>query len=440
MGFSPSVRARAAEEQPQVRIDSSLYAHYVLGLLLVTYAFNFLDRQILSVSLESIKGELALTDTQLGLLTGVAFAIFYSILGIPIANWADRGNRPTIISLSLAVISATVALCSVVTSFAQMMIVRIGIGVGEAGVVPPAHSLVSAYFDRSGRLRAMSILLLGGPLSMAIGYMAGGWFNELYGWRVSFEAVAIPGILLTLLVKLTVREPRQPGLAVAQDRPAERASIRDVLALLWQQRTFRYLLFAFGIDNLCGNGLLQWLPVFFVRSHKMGTGELGTWLAISWGLGNAIGTFAGGHLTNRSTANPERRQLLIMAAVAIAYVPINAAILLIPNKELALGMLFVAALVNALVSAPSFSLIQSLAPENMRATAVAVIFLLGNLIGLGVGPLAVGMLSDGLSHAYGSDSLRIALLICVPGYWWVAAQYYKAARTVTADILAIENE
>ena len=289
----------------------SFYKAYVLLVLLVAYAFNFLDRQVLSVALESIKTELALSDTQLGVLTGVAFAVFYSILGIPIARWADRGNRSTIISLSLALISATVALCSAARTFTQMMVVRIGVGIGEAGVVPPAHSLVSSYFGRSERLRAMSIFLLGGPLSMAVGYLVGGWFTELYGWRAAFRAIAIPGVILTVLVRLTVKDPRTAASRVSSANPVDESepitagepprlsntgtpspagetSIRDVLRFLWAQPTFRCLLLAFGVDYLCGNGLLQWYPVFFVRVHGMTTGALGTWLAINWGIGNAI--------------------------------------------------------------------------------------------------------------------------------------------------------
>jgi len=419
----------------------------------VAYAFNFLDRQVLSVALESIKVDLVLSDTELGVLTGVAFAIFYSVVGIPIARWADRGNRAVIISLCLGLLSVTVALCGVVANFLQLMLVRVGVGVGEAGVVPPAHSLVATYFERSERLRAMSIFLLGGPLSMAVGYLVGGWITQFYGWRSAFLATAIPGVILAALVRLTVYEPRLAGdrprdteeshrdaSGVAKPATCEaKPTAREVAGVLWGQRTFRYLLFAFAIDYLCGNGLLQWLPVFFIRVHAMSTGELGTWLALNWGVGNAIGTFLGGYLTTHATANAERRQLKIMAIIAAVYVPINIAVLLSPGKHLALTLLFFGALVNALATAPSFALIQSLVPEHMRATAVAALFLLGNFIGLGLGPFVVGVLSDGLARTYGVNALRLALLACTPGYWWVASQYYRASRTVMDDLANIER-
>jgi MFS family permease len=421
-----------------VRRPGQAYARYVLGVLLAAYAFNFLDRQVLSIALESIKADLQLSDTQLGVLTGAAFAIFYSIAGMPIARWADRGDRPVIISAALGVLSMAVALCSVVGSFAQLTCVRIGAAVGEAGLVPPAHSLVATYFDRSQRLRAMSIFLLGGPLSAGAGYLMGGWLTELFGWRMAFLLTAIPGVVLAVLVRWTIHEPRRVTSAssVAPALPAPSASA--VLRVLWGQHTFRNLLIASTVLYLFGCGLVQWLPVFFIRVHHMPIGELGMWMAINWGIGNAIGTLAGGYLTHRRTADAERRQLRIMAAIAVVYVPLNVVALLSPDESLAMGCLFVAALINALATAPTFALIQSLVPEHMRATAVAAVFLASNLIGLALGPLLVGGLSDALAHAYDSDSLRIALLACMPGYWWVAAHLLQASRTVMADLASVE--
>lgn len=415
----------------------------MLGVLLCAYAYNFLDRQVLSIAMDAIKRELTLSDTQLGVLNGIGFAAVYSIAGIPIARWADRGNRKVIIALSLTVLAATVGLCSTVTRFAQLVTVRMGVGVGEAGIVPPAHSLLASYFDRSRRLRAMSIFLLGGPLSMAIGYLLGGWMTQWAGWRPAFLAIAVLGVLLTLVVALTVREPRTraggklPGDFVLQP---DSVPVLQVVRALWKQRTFRYLLLAFLVDAVCGNGLLQWIPVFFLRVHGMTTGALGTWLALNWGLGNALGTLAGGYLTNRHTVNAEHRQLRIMMLIAVAYVPVSLGVLCTPNTPTALGLLFVGAFINALASAPGFSLIQSLVPENMRATAVATIFLVSNLVGLGFGPVIVGWLSDRLASGYGVEALRYALLVCAPGYFLVAAYYRRASQYVMADIAEVERE
>ncbi len=439
--------ANSAVATVALRLKQLAYKRYVLAVLLAAYAFNFLDRQVLSVALETIKTELALSDTQLGLLTGLVFAIFYSVAGIPIARWADRGHRPTIISMALGLLSVTVALCGAAGNFVQLLLARVGVGVGEAGIVPPAHSLIASYFDRSERLRAMSIFLLGGPLSVGIGYLAGGWLIEFFGWRAAFLVVATPGLILTVLMRLTVREPRRAANVGPIDRAEQhlaeqqghgaviaKPSAREVLGVLWGQRTFRHLLFAFTVLYLFGWGLVQWLPAFFIRIHGMATGEVGTWMAINWGIGGALGTFAGGYLTNRSTANAERRQLRIMALVISLWVPINGVALLLPDKHLALGLMFLGAVVNALGTTPTFALIQSLVPENMRATAVAIVFLLANLIGLGLGPLVVGALSDGFAGKYGMSSLRIALLACTPGYAWVAAHFYRAGDTVMAEL------
>jgi MFS family permease len=411
---------------------SQAYRYYVLAILVAAYAFNFLDRQVLPVALEAIKADLSLSDTQLGLLTGMSFAIFYAIAGIPIARWADRGHRPAIVSMSLALLSATLALCGIAVNFVQLMLVRIGVGIGEAGVVPPIHSLLATYFDRATRLRAMSILLLGGPISMALGYLIGGWITQLYGWRSAFLAIAVPGAVLAVLVRLTIREPR--GATSNGSMGMARPATRDIVGALWGQRTFRNILLAFAVEYLFGYGIVQWLPVFFIRVHEMSAGEVGTWMAVNWGVGNALGTFLGGYLTSSATPNAERRQLRIMTLVSVVYVPIFVAVLLSPNVHFALGFMFLGALLNALNSAPGFALIQSLVPEQMRATAVAAVFLLANLIGLGLGPLLVGMLSDALGQAYGVNSLRIAILACIPGYWWVAVHYLKASRTVMADI------
>jgi MFS family permease len=210
--------------------------------------------------------------------------------------------------------------------------------------------------------------------------------------------------------------------------------------MLWGQHTFRHMLIASTVLYLFGCGLVQWLPVFFIRLHGMSTGELGTWMAINWGAGNAIGTFAGGYLTRRGAVAAERRQLEIMALIACVFVPIYAVVLLAPDAHVAMVFMFIGALVNALATAPSFALIQTLVPDQMRATAVATIFLFANLIGLGLGPLLVGLISDSLSRVYGANSLRIALLACTPGYWWVAAHFYKASRTVMADLSQRESD
>jgi predicted MFS family arabinose efflux permease len=418
------------------------YKRYVLGILLFAYAFNYLDRQVMAVAMESIKHDLAISDTQIGILTGAAFALFYSVVGIPIARWADRSSRPRIIALCLCFLSITVALCGFAVSFVQLLVLRTLVGIGEAGIVPPTHSLVASYFERAERARAMSIVLQGGPLSIVVGSVLGGWLTQLFGWRIALMAVAVPGITLAAVIWGTVVDPVRSSPAQPGDAAPVIAapSVRAIVTALWRKRTFRYLLYAFGIDYLCGYGLQQWLPVFFIRAHGMSTGELGGWLALNWGVGNAIGTFAGGYLTRRATVNPERKQLQIMAFVTALYVGVNSAMLFSTDKHVALALMFVATLINALAMAPWFALLQSLAPENGRATAVAAVFLVGNLIGLGLGPLLVGMLSDGLHHAYGNDSLRIALLICAPGYFWVAAQYYRASRTVTADLSDLRSE
>jgi MFS family permease len=412
-------------------MSAATYRNYLLGVLLTIYAFNGVDGLALGLVLQNIKTDLHLSDTQLGLLSGIAFAMFYAVMGIPIARWADRGNRVTIIALTAIVWSVMVALCGSARTFLELMLIRIGVAVGEAGCIPPAQSLIADYFDRTERPRAVAIYMLGGCASTVIGYFVAGWLNESYGWRTMFMTLGLPGLILGTLAWCTLREPRR-------EKPAELASARpsltEVWVTLWTKTTFRHLLFCFSVLQFFAYGILQWQPAFFIRSYGLGTGELGTWFAAIYGLGGLIGTYAGGELASRFAANNERLQLRVMALTYCCAGAFSALTYLSTNRYEGFVLTTLSAVAVAMASGPLFATIQTLVPEQMCAIAIAILYLFANLIGIGLGPVATGALSDVLRPSLGEESLRYSLLALSPGYLWGGWHIWQASKTVMRDL------
>lgn len=419
------------------------YKHYALVLLMIIYAANYVDRQALGLLAQDIKVDLDLSDTQLGLLTGIAFAVFYAVMGIPMARWADRGNRVTIIALTTGLWTLAVAACSFAANFVQLLLIRVGVAVGEAGAMPPANSLIPEYFSRVERPRAVAFYLLGNPISVVVGYFGAGWISELYGWRAAFLAMALPGLILAPLAWFTLREPRARKLhaaAVGAQRAAVNSaapSLLEVFRTLWALKSFRHLLFGFSIVYFFGMGIIQWQPAFFIRSHGVSTGELGTWFALIWGAGGIAGTYLGGELATRMAPNDEARQLKGLGIMLSAYGLVSVCIYLVPSKELALAILAIAAFGNNMNAGPLFAVIQTLVAERMRAQAFAIIFFFANLIGYGFGPLLTGVMSDALRAGFGEESLRYALIAISPGYCWASWHLWQASKSVAGDIDAM---
>jgi MFS family permease len=419
-------------------IQGPAYRSYLLGVLLVIYAFTWADRSALGLLLQDIKVDLALSDTQLGFLSGIAFALFYSIMGIPIARYADRGNRVAVIATTMLVCSAMVTLCGMAGSFAQLLLIRVGVGIGEAGCIPPAHSLIADYFARAERARAAARYMLGGALSVVIGYFVTGWLNELYGWRATFMLLGLPGLVLAPLAWFTLKEPRRAKRAESSTMIAASSVLapgfREVWATLWAKRSFRHLLLSYAVMAFFAQGIAKWQPAFFMRSHGLETGELGTWFAVIYGAATALGIYVGGEWASRRAAHDERLQLKVIAVVKCSLGVIGFFVYFSPNPYLAFGLMALVAVVGATAFGPLLATIQTLVPERMRATSIALIYLFANLIGMGLGPLATGFLSDMFRPWAGDESLRYALLALCPGYLWVAWHTWEASRTVTRDL------
>lgn len=407
----------------------------LLAVLTVIMVFNYVDRLALGLLLQDIKADLSLSDTQLGFLTGIAFALFYAAMGIPIARWADRGNRVTIIAVTVALWSAAVAACGAAANFTQLLLIRVGVAIGEAGCHPPAFSLIADYFNRAERPRAVARYMLGWPLALILGNFAAGWLNEIYGWRVTFLMIGTPGVILAALAWFVLKEPRRSGggRTTLTEAPVQ-PSVRAVLVTLLDNRTFRHLLFCFSLSYFFGNGIMQWQPAFFVRSHGMQTGELGTWFAVVYGVGGLLGTYVGGEVASRYAANNERLQLLGLGMLYMILAVLGASVYLMPGRNSALAVLAVAAIGNAAVNGPLFAATQTLVPPRMRAMSIALVLFCSNLVGLGFGPLAAGALSDWFRPVVGDESLRYALLALCPGYFWCTWHLWQASRTVVSDM------
>lgn len=416
------------------------YKSHLIAMLALLAAFNAVDRLALGVLLQDIKVDLGLSDSQLGFVTGIAFSIFYAVLGIPIARWADRGNRVFIISVTALLSGAAIALCGVVTTFVQFLLVRVLVAAGEAGFQPPAVSLIADQFERAERQRAIARFTLGGPLALTLGYFAAGWFNHVHGWRATFVTIGIVGIVLAMIAGWTLRDPRsvrsdaQPMMA-GPARPHPK--LTEVFSTLWKVTAFRHLLLCFSVWCFFGGGILQWQPAFFIRSHGLDTATLGTWFALIYGVGGALGTYVSGELAARYAARNERLLLIAIAWLFVVFAAFTACAYLTDDLSFAIAFLAISATGGAMANGPLTAVTQAVVPANMRATAIAVVYLFANLVGLGLGPLVVGALSDVLRPTLGEESLRYALLACCPGYVWAAFHAWRAGKTVVISERAI---
>jgi MFS transporter, Spinster family, sphingosine-1-phosphate transporter len=425
--------------QPRPGIGVTTPKNYLLALLTMIFAFNYTDRFALGMAAQNIKSELNLSDAQLGFLSGIAFALFYALMGIPMARWADRGNRVRIISISTALWSTAVAVCGMAGSFVQLVLIRVVVGVGEAGCLPPSHSLIADFFTRAQRSRAMSVYMQGASASLVIGYFVAGWLNQFYGWRTMFLLIGLPGVALAILAQATLRDPRRAklrlGVPISQSPP----SVIAVCVALWGRPTFRHVLYAFSLTCFFSYGTTQWAPSYFMRSFGLQTGELGTWFAVIFGLSGVVGTYWGGEWTVRRALGDERRQLNWIALM-ICLSGLFSVFALFPgfspNHYWAFAWLALSNGAAMTMNGPTFAVLQTLVPAHMRAMSVALLLLFINLVGVGCGPWLAGGLSDALRPWVGQDSLRYAMLLICPVSLWGAWHLWRAGRTVARDLTA----
>ncbi len=408
----------------------------MLWILLIVYIFNFLDRQIVNILAEPIKADLGLSDTELGLLAGPAFAVFYALLGIPIARYADKEgtNRVRLISLALAIWSAMTAVCGLAQNFVQLLFARIGVGVGEAGCTPAAHSLISDSVAPEKRSSAIAFYGLGVPIGSLLGLIIGGIVNDLYGWRVALMLVGLPGLLLALVVLFVMREPRHSR--TAEDAAAAAATVPlstgEAMREIFASRAFVYILIAASVTAFLGYGKGLWTISFFIRSHGLSTTEAGLSMAVVLGLAGVAGTWLGGKLADKFGARDKRHILTFPAYGMAVAAPVLFLGYLTEDWRIAVALLVLPTMLNAAYYGPAYGCVQGLVQPRARAVAASIMLFGQNLIGLGLGPFLFGVLSDALQPLAGQESVRWVLygaawLGLIPAFFfWRASLRLKA--------------
>ena len=420
------------------------YRYYVAWLLCGVYTLSIMDRQLVAILVEPIRKEFVLKDWHMGLLSGLAFAIFYTTLGVPLARLADRNNRVTIMGVSLLVWSAFTGLTGLAKTFVHLLIARIGVAIGEAGCNPAAYSLIGDYFEPRRRATALSIFHMGGYIGSFLGLLLGGWIGHTYGWRAAFLLVGLPGVAVALLMRLTLRElPRgfsDPVRAVVEPPPVAQV-VRSLLA----KTSFRHLAFAAALHNFAVYGVGNWYAAFLMRSHGMNLAKAGTTLAICTVVGGAAGTYFGGMLSDRLAArrHDSRYYLWVPALSLIVGFPLSQGVLLFDDTSIVIALLSPVVMCSAAYLAPSITATYGLVGIRERALASAVLLFIINLIGLGLGPLFAGFASDQLRQMFLErgltadealgQGLRWSLRIIVAVNLWSAAHYFIATRTLRAE-------
>jgi len=418
--------------QPTPAPDSKRYRWTVLVMLTLVYTFNFIDRQILVILQEPIKADLGLSDAQLGLLTGFSFALVYVTAGIPIAWLADRANRRNIVAASLAFWSLMTALSGLVQNFGQLLAARLGVGVGEAGGSPPSHSMISDYFPPSSRGTALSFYSMGIYIGVLFGFAAGGWIAENFGWRNAFFVIGIPGILYALAVLWIVKEPQRGRFDPAGAPP--QSSLSETLAGLRRRPTFWYLSVGCAFTAFISYGNGNFMPSFLMRNHGMSLAEVGAILGLISGLSGATGTFLGGFLADRLATRDIRWYIWIpifggLSAMIPAYYTLFG-----DNTTLIVAAMIPSQILSALYLGPCIATCHNLVSPGMRAMASAILFFVLNLIGLGLGPLTVGVLSDIYAEPFGENNLRYAMATALTIGFLGTYFLWMGSRSLTRDL------
>ena len=418
-----------------VTLIGDIQRRRALILLFLVSLFNYGDRNMIGVLVPSIKADLQLSDTEIGFITGLAFSVFYALMGIPIARLADRFSRRGVVSIALAVWSAMTVACGLAQNFAQLALARVMVGVGEAGATPPSHAIIADIFPKARRAFALSVYALGSPMGVIIAYMGGAWLAQEYGWRVTLFVFGLPGIAIAIIVFLFLPEPpRGHSDAVAGDAPLVPVRVTETLKILMSRPAFRHNAIASGLFAFLWFGLMSWAPSFFTRTHNMSIGQVGAWLSLALGVSQFLGVWIGGVLGDRLARKDVRWYAWLCGIVMVASTPFYFLVFLTPLPLLAIGALFFPILIAIMQSGPQHWITQAVAGPRMRTTATALYLLIVNLIS-GFGAQTIGILSDVLKDRFGVNSLGVALLgVAVVFSLWSAVHFFLIARTLKDDI------
>lgn len=397
-------------------VPSARYSNYVLALLTLMYTFNYLDRYVLTILVVPIQAELNLSDSAMGFMMGPAFAIFYTALGIPIARLADTHSRRVILSVSFALWSAMTALAGLARTGLELTATRVGVGIGEAGGTAPAHSLISDYFPPERRTLGFGVFQQGVYLGQMLGLMVGAVLVAQVGWRMTFLIVGLPGVVLALLLYLTVKDPVRGALDPLPPAPLEESpspSMREVFALLWRRRSFRFLMVGAGIASFGGTGFGFWLPALFERAHGMTRMEVGLQLGPTMAISGSIGAILAGVLTDRLSRRDRRWLMWIPGASVLTSLPFLIGVCIAPTAGGALLSAIPSGLLGGGWAPAAYAAAQALAPPRMRALGASLLILCITLLGMGAGPQAVGLLNDALAPQFGASAIRYSMVIVI---------------------------
>ncbi len=407
---------------------------YTMVVLAVVYMFNFVDRQILSILLPAIRDEFHVGDAVLGLLAGTAFALFYVTLGVPIARFADRHNRRNLIALAVAVWSGMTALSGLSVNIWQLALARIGVGVGEAGCSPPAHSMIADMYPPEQRSSAMGFYTLGISAGIMLAYLAGGWVVQNMGWREAFFIIGLPGLLLALIVRFTLHEPLR-GASEERHDSGSQPELMVVTRFLLERKSFLYMATAAGLSAFVGYSIVNFMPSFIDRSFGVGIAVTGFWLGIIYGIAGGAGFYFGGYFADRIGRRGHRRAMLFIAASTVASAMSYFGVFLSSSLIMCLTLLVVPTVISNFYLAPVLSQTQSLVSLRMRAVASSLVLLIINVIGLAMGSPITGFISDSLEPRFGAESMRYSLLIVSTVLLPVAAWcYFRAGNSIEQDL------
>ena len=420
--------ALSATETAATPIRVPAAGWYALAVLTSINVFANMDRLGVTVLLQDIKTDLGVSDQKLGLLSGLAFAVFYSALGLPLARIADRGSRVKLLSTCLMLWTLATAFSGMARSFVQLFAARMGVGVGEAGCVPTAHSMIGDLFPRERRALAISIFTSGGSIGTSGGMLLVGFLGQHFGWRTALQVVGMAGAPLALLVYFTVREPFRRVVGDTAKEPAMSA-LRDLL----RRPAFVHLVIAYGVGSICTYGVTQWAPTFLIRSFGLTMTEVGAWSGLATVVGGVLGMLTGGAITTWLEPRDPRWELWLPAVAYLACALFYALMFLSPVAWLALLMKTGGNFFAAMGAAAVFSAVQSLSEPHRRATAISLVFLATSVLGLGLGPYLIGLASDLLAPRFGVESLRYALLLSCAVLLWSIVHFMLAARTARED-------
>lgn len=428
---------REAAQRAELAADAaglSRQTWYVIVLLTVVSVFSYIDRMALAALAPAIKRDLNLSDSELGLLTGLAFSVFYAICGIPIARWADRGVRRDILALALTTWSVMTALSGAAQHFWHLFLCRVGIGAGEAGCLPSAQSIICDYVPVKRRAGAFAIHNLGNYIGILLGLGFAGWLGETIGWRLTFLVLGAPGILLAVILKFTLKEPTRGAFDPVRTEAATPSSIIAVLTTLKACKTYRYLLSFYVLNGFVQYGLIQWWPSFYNRTFNLSMSSIGLYLGLAIGGSAAVGSLVGGLIANKAARRDARLPLIIGAAVTTLAIPTAIASLFVQSIQLSITLVSLTALFWSVSNGPVIATAASVVSPETRATSSSLLIFAASVLGFGLGPLCVGILSDLLLPTLGEQALRYAFLLPICLIPAMAFVLYGAAKSSAADL------